>query len=109
MKEHGLTDLLIRLTGNVVLAPREATGDTNPQTESDLALAQTVLRRTADGVLGRRGAPIDGAKAVRAELNALPRNAGTTDEKAEAARAEGQEDDHATDRAQHAHGGRART
>src|SRR3546814_13721903 len=55
MKEHGLTDLLIRLTGNVVLAPREATGDTNPQTESDLALAQPVLRKTAEGVLGRRG------------------------------------------------------
>src|SRR3546814_18599765 len=63
MKEHGLTDLLIRLTGNVVLAPREATGDTNPQTESDLALAQTVLRKTAEGVLGRRGDQIDGAKA----------------------------------------------
>jgi hypothetical protein len=72
--QHGLTSLAVRVTGNVLLFPDADQGDPNPQTPSDLKIAKTTQRGTAERVLSNHSDEITGARLVRYAMNVLPRD-----------------------------------
>lgn len=86
MQQHGLTSLAVRVTGNVLLFPDADQGDPNPQTPSDLQIAETTQRGTAERVLSNHGDQLTGARMVRSAINALPRDRASNETEREAAR-----------------------
>lgn len=75
---YKVSELTVRLKGNVVLAPQAVAKDENPQSEADIALAKTTLRKTAESVIRRRGDQVAAAGLVRKAINALPRGRAPT-------------------------------
>ena len=86
MRQHGLTSLAVRVTGNVLLFPDADQDDPNPQTTSDLQIAETTQRGTAERVLSKHGDELTGARMVRYAINALPRDRASSETEREAAR-----------------------
>ena len=70
---YQVSELTVRLQGNVVLAPTPVANDAKPQTEADIALAKTTLRKTAESVISQRGDQVAAAGLLRKAINALPR------------------------------------
>ncbi len=73
-----LSQLIARVSGPVVLAPRPESGDENPQTETDLAQAQDTLRPVAEEVIAAHPAKMAVAAVLHEAVNALPRLRTTT-------------------------------
>ncbi|MDD9903875.1 MAG: hypothetical protein OXT06_09935 [Rhodospirillaceae bacterium] len=86
MRQHGLTSLAVRVTGNVLLFPDADQDDPNPQTPSDLQIAETTQRGTAERVLSKHNDELTGARMVRYAINALPRDRASSETEREAAR-----------------------
>lgn len=75
---YQVSDLTVRLKGNVVLAPKTGPDDTNPQSSVEIALAKTKLRKTAEAVIAQQGERVGGAGLVRMAINNLPRERAPT-------------------------------
>ena len=73
LEMYQVSELTVRLKGNVVLAPTPVANDAKPQTEADIALAKTTLRKTAESVIEQRGDQVAAAGLLRKAINALPR------------------------------------
>lgn len=73
-----LSQLIVRVSGPVVLAPRALPGDDNPQTEADLAEAQDTLRPLAQEAIAANPARMAVAAVLHEAVNALPRLRATT-------------------------------
>lgn len=86
MSKRGLTSLAVRVTGNALLFPEVDKDDPNPQTASDIEVAKTLQRTTAERVLGNRSEKIAGASVVQYAMNALPRDRATNEIERESAR-----------------------
>ena len=86
LRQYGLASLAVRVTGNALLFPDAVDQDPNPQTDADVAIARSTLRRVAERILGQRADTLGGAKVVRTAINALPRNRPTTEGERQAAR-----------------------
>lgn len=86
LAQHQLKSLAVRVTGNVLLFPQAEEADPKPQTMADAALARSTLRQTAERILDKRADTIDGARVVRAAINALPVSRATTEAERQAAR-----------------------
>jgi len=78
LRRLGLASLSVRVTGNVLLFPEAESRDPEPQTDADVALAKSALRRTAERIFEKRRDTLDGAGVVRTAINALPRDRPTT-------------------------------
>ncbi len=79
MRDRGLASLAVRITGNVLLFPEADKGDPNPQTPSDIEVAKTMQRGTAERVLNKRSDKVVGASVVQHAMNALPRDRATNE------------------------------
>lgn len=86
MTSRGLTTLAVRVTGNIMLFPDADQDDPNPQTASDIEVAQTMQRGTAERVLAQHSDELTGAHMVRSAINALPRDRASNEAEREAAR-----------------------
>jgi hypothetical protein len=86
MHQHGLTALAVRVTGNILLFPDADRGDPNPQTRSDVEVAKTMQRGTAERVLAKHGDELTGARMVRTAINTLPRDRASNEAERQAAR-----------------------
>lgn len=86
LQARGLASLAVRVTGNVLLFPKTDGVDPKPQTPSDVEIAETSQRRTAERILGKRFDTVEGASLVRTAMNALPRVRATTEAERAAAR-----------------------
>ncbi len=86
LQRYGLASLSVRVTGNVLLFPDAEAGDDKPQTASDMEIAQTTLRGTAERILKGSADKLDGASVVRSAINALPRDRATKEAERVAAR-----------------------
>ena len=86
MRQFGLASLAVRVTGNVLLFPDADQGDPNPQTPSDIEVAKTMQRGTAERVLANHSDELTGARMVRSAINALPRDRATNESERQAAR-----------------------
>ncbi|MDP6803921.1 MAG: hypothetical protein QF902_01130 [Rhodospirillales bacterium] len=73
-----LSQLIARVSGPVVLAPRPEPGDDNPQTETDLAESQGTLRSLAEETIAANPAKMAVAAVLHEAVNALPRLRATT-------------------------------
>lgn len=86
MDQYGLTALAVRVTGNILLFPDADRGDPNPQTPSDVEVAKTMQRGTAERVLAKHGDELTGARMVRNAMNVLPRDRASNEAERQAAR-----------------------
>lgn len=86
MDARGLTSLAVRVTGNVLLFPEADAADPKPQTPSDIEVAATTQRQTAERILGKRSDKVTGASLVRTAMNSLPRSRATSETERVAAR-----------------------
>jgi hypothetical protein len=86
MTQRGLTSLAVRVTGYALLFPDADKDDPNPQTASDIEVAKTLQRTTAERILGARSEKIVGASVVQYAMNALPRDRATNETERQSAR-----------------------
>lgn len=86
MHQKGLTELAVRVTGNVLFFPDAEKNDPKPQTASDIEIAKTTQRNTAERVLAKHSDELTGARMVRHAINALPRDRASSEAERVAAR-----------------------
>ena len=73
-----LSQLIARVSGPVVLAPRALPGDDNPQTEADFAEVQDTLKPLAEEAIAANPTKMGVAAVLHEVVNALPRLLATT-------------------------------
>lgn len=86
LQRYGVATLTVKVTGNVLLFPDADKDDPNPQTPSDIEVAKTMQRGTAERVLAQHADELSGARVVRRAINALPRDRATSEAERRAAR-----------------------
>jgi len=85
LQQRGLSRPVVRLKGSAILAPEPTDGDAEPQSEADIALARTTLRKTAANVIRQQADRWRAAGVILRAINTLPRRrAPTTAERAAA-------------------------